>query len=40
MAAFIQRQKESRGKDAKAEELAFRDFCHLVLCMNEFVYVD
>jgi hypothetical protein len=40
MTAFIQRQKESRGNDAKAAELAFRDFCHLVLCMNEFVYVD
>lgn len=40
MIDFIQRQKESRGNDAKAEALAVRDFCHLVLCMNEFVYVD
>jgi hypothetical protein len=40
MMDFIQRQKESRGEDANAESLAFRDFCHLILCMNEFVYID
>jgi len=40
MVEFIQRQKESRGNDATAESLAVRDFCHLVLCMNEFIYVD
>lgn len=40
MAAFIQQQKESRGTDANAESLAMRDFCHLLLCMNEFVYID
>jgi len=40
MTAFIQRQKESRGTDANAEALAVRDFCHLILCMNEFVYID
>jgi len=51
METFIHRQAESRGDgvlpprspqgdEEKASELAFLDFCHLVLCMNEFVYVD
>ncbi len=40
MLGFIQRQKDSRGADANAESLAVRDFCHLILCMNEFVYID
>ncbi|MDA1050989.1 MAG: PSD1 and planctomycete cytochrome C domain-containing protein [Planctomycetota bacterium] len=40
MTEFIQRQKESRAADADAESLAVRDFCHLILCMNEFVYID
>ena len=40
MKTFILNQKKSRGDDANAENLAVRDFCHLVLCMNEFVYVD
>lgn len=40
MTEFITRQKASRGEDAGAETLAVRDFCHLVLCLNEFLYVD
>ena len=40
MVEFVLRQKASRGDDATAESLAIRDFCHLLLCMNEFVYVD
>ena len=40
MTGFMQRQKDSRGTDANAESLAVRDFCHLILCMNEFVYID
>ncbi|MCA8991576.1 MAG: DUF1553 domain-containing protein, partial [Planctomycetaceae bacterium] len=40
MQAFVEQQKASRGGDANAESLAVRDFCHLLLCMNEFVYVD
>lgn len=40
MSAFVKRQATTRGGDAKAETLAFRDFCHVLLCMNEFVYVD
>ena len=40
MTQFIQSQVESRAEDANAHQLAVRDFCHLVLCMNEFVYID
>lgn len=40
MLAFIARQTASRGNTANASQLAFRDFCHLLLCTNEFVYVD
>lgn len=40
MTEFIQQQKSSRGTDANAEAFALRDFCHLILCMNEFVYID
>jgi hypothetical protein len=40
MATFVLNQSKSRGTAANAEQLAFRDFCHLLLCTNEFVYVD
>ena len=40
MSQFIQRQTQSRGGDAGAAALAVRDFCHLLLCLNEFVYID
>jgi hypothetical protein len=40
MLAFIHRQTVSRGKAPNAADLAFRDFCHLLLCTNEFIYVD
>ena len=40
MSAFIARQAASRGKTPAAQELAFRDFCHLLLCTNEFIYID
>ena len=40
MQKFIQQQQKSRETDANAEALAVRDFCHLILCMNEFVYID
>jgi len=40
MQAFIEQQKVMRGGDASAENLAVRDFCHLLLCTNEFIYVD
>ena len=40
MAAFIERQKMLRGENPNAEALAVRDFCHLVLCLNEFVFIE
>ena len=40
MQQFIKRQQVSRGNDANAESVAVRDLCHLILCMNEFVYID
>ena len=40
MLDFISHQTSSRAADAASESLALRDFCHLVLCMNEFIYVD
>lgn len=40
MQAFIQQQKTVRGNNAAAETTAFRDFCHILLCSNEFVYID
>ncbi|MBT5017495.1 MAG: DUF1553 domain-containing protein [Planctomicrobium sp.] len=40
MGQFIKDQKAMRGDDANAETLAVRDFCHLLLCLNEFVYID
>ena len=40
MLAFIESQKTARGTAGNAEQLAVRDFCHVLLCMNEFVYVD
>jgi len=40
MTAFVKRQTRTRGGNAAAEALAFHDFCHVLLCMNEFVYVD
>jgi hypothetical protein len=40
MTAFIERQKKLRGDEPDAESLAVRDFCHLVLCLNEFIYIE
>jgi len=40
MQAFIERHQKSRANDANATPLAVRDFCHLILCLNEFVYID
>ena len=40
MTAFIERQKKLRAEDPNAELLAIRDFCHLVLCLNEFIYIE
>ncbi len=40
MTAFIERQVKLRGEDPNARSLALRDFCHLVLCLNEFIYIE
>jgi len=40
MLDFIQRQTDSRKDQANAQDLAIRDFCQLLFCSNEFVYVD
>ena len=34
---FIERQTKARGGNA---DTAFQDLCHLLLCANEFIYVD
>src|SRR5262249_31722776 len=40
MAAFVQGQVDSYGNNPKAKDLALTDFCQVLLCLNEFVYVD
>ena len=40
MEGFIEQQRKLREKQNNAEQLAFQDFCHLLFCMNEFVYID
>jgi hypothetical protein len=40
MSAFVARQAESYGKTPQAREQAMVDFCHVLLCLNEFIYVD
>ena len=37
---FIERQKSLRAEKDNAEELAVQDFCHLILCLNEFLYIE
>ncbi|MFH1300749.1 MAG: DUF1553 domain-containing protein, partial [Planctomycetota bacterium] len=40
MLQFIHYQTESYGVNPQAGELAVADFCQLIFCMNEFVFVD
>lgn len=40
MTAFVEAQAASYGGDDKAMELAVADYCQLMLCLNEFVFVD
>jgi hypothetical protein len=40
MAEFIQRQAQTYGKAATAQDQAMADFCQILLCSSEFVYVD
>jgi len=40
--AFLDQQSKSYAAAGRKDgrELALRDFCHVLMCMNEFVYVD
>lgn len=40
MLAFIESQRTSLGTDAAATEKTLTEFCHVLLCLSEFVYVD
>lgn len=40
MHGFIERQTTSYGKTPQAREQALVDFCQVLLCLNEFIYVD
>ncbi len=38
--AFIKAQIDSYGKKSEARLLALTDFCQVLMCLNEFVYVE
>jgi hypothetical protein len=40
--AFLAGQADGyrRAEKANAEDLALTDFCHALMCLNEFVYID
>jgi len=40
MLAYVAQQIEGHGKNPKALDLALTDFCQVLLCLNEFVYID
>ena len=40
MTSFIARQAESYGNTPQARDQAVIDFCQVLLCLNEFIYVD
>jgi hypothetical protein len=40
MLAFIESQRNSFGIDATATDNALIEFCQVLLCLSEFVYVD
>ncbi|MSQ96942.1 MAG: DUF1553 domain-containing protein [Gemmataceae bacterium] len=40
MTSFIARQAESYGKTPQARDQALTDFCQVLVCLNEFIYVD
>jgi len=40
MVALIETHTDSYGDHERAVELATTDFCQLLLCLNEFVYID
>ena len=40
MKVFLQRQTESYGNTPQARDRALADGCHVLLCLNEFIFVD
>lgn len=40
MATFIETQAKSYGGNESGMQRAVADYCHLLICMNEFIYVD
>ncbi|WP_254506813.1 PSD1 and planctomycete cytochrome C domain-containing protein [Anatilimnocola floriformis] len=40
LVAFIEQQQAALGTDAAAKDKAMVEVCQLLLCLNEFVYVD
>jgi hypothetical protein len=41
MGAFVQQQRTAAGADTpETRQRALVEFCHVLLCLNEFVYVD
>ena len=40
MRSFIERQAESYGNTPAARDQALTDFCQVLVCLNEFIYVD
>jgi hypothetical protein len=40
MLAFLDRQSASYAPSPRAADQALTDFCQLLLCLNEFIYVD
>jgi anthranilate phosphoribosyltransferase len=41
MADFVRQQQAAVPADTpNADLLAFTEFCHVLMCLNEFVYVD
>jgi hypothetical protein len=39
-AAFLDARRQAAGAEAPRREAALVDTCQLVLCLNEFIYVD
>jgi hypothetical protein len=40
MQSFVESQAASYGKTPQARDQALTDFCQVLLCLNEFIYVD
>ena len=40
MNAFIAEQTQMLGNKPDSPAQAMREFCHALLCLNEFIYVD